>query len=176
MYIFGLFYCNTKYNGDLYLDNIFAAFNFSGKEMSQIIQIVGGYILTIFLRGIYNLLINITIHKYTVCHSLILIGNQEIINLVSRFLRKKFEIYNIVYFCIIIFCYLIFLEFIELYCCGISENSKKNIKKRADEESSMLDEENRINNSSFKTDKEYNENNEENDNENNEIKSEENDI
>ena len=171
--------CNVNYKGETYFDNIFSAFNFDDHIIIEII----GYFLISILAGIYNLLIIITINKYTVCHSLILVGNQEILNLVTLVLKYKIDKIDIIYYVyyfILIFGYLVFLEFIELNCFGLNENTKRNIKKRSNEDSPMLNDENHIyNDKSFKTDdNEDNEDNEENGlkNEENELKNEYNEL
>ena len=108
------------------------------KEIS-IIHI--GFLFYMIFIGVYNFLIFYTINKYTVFHSIILIINGKIY-LPSTNIGKDIYIIilNIFYSLIIVFCYLVFLEFIELNCCGLSENTRKNIQKRANEDPFILNE------------------------------------
>ena len=150
--------------GKKYFINIFAAFS----DLN--IKKIAGYFLFSIFNGIYNLLIFITINKFTVCHSIILIGNDDLINFVFFVffsIQSGIIVINVIYFSIIIICFLVFLEYIELNCFGLSKNTKRNIRKRANEDSPMLNFENQINNGD-------NDDNDDNDNENdNEIKNEE---
>ena len=152
-------FCNLQYGSHKYLDNIFSAVS------NLNIRTIMGLLLYLIFNGCYNLLIFITINKFTVCHSIILIGNVDLIYFVIASIAIL--VINFLYFLIIIICILVFLEYIEINCFGLSENTKRNIQKRANEDSPMLNNENQLN-TTFKTDN--NEDNEEND----DIKNEEN--
>ena len=117
-----------------------------------------GFLFYIIFIGIYNFLIFYTINKYTVFHSIILIINGKLY-LPSINIGKDIYIIilNIFYFLIIIFCYLVFLEYIEINCCRLSENTRKNIQKRANEDPFILNENQIDINSSSLTDEDNNE-------------------
>jgi len=121
--------CDLEYNSKNYFDNIYSAFN----NLSSIELFLN--IFTIFQSGINQILIYIIVNDFTVCHIFLFYQ-------VTEFADSFFEIFNydknIFVICIFIisgifeiFIVLILLEIIELRCCGLNYNTKRNIKERA---------------------------------------------
>ena len=132
--------CNLDYENKKYIDNIYSIFEHLDTE-----NIISICFIIIFL-GLLNLLINTIINKYSVCHLFLFVQNKEIIisSIIFRIKIKNDKTNNVQFLLELIFVifeifgFLLLLEFIELNCCGLSENTKKNIKKREIEDSSLL--------------------------------------
>ena len=119
-----------------YFDNY--CFIFDNFNTGQIILI---FFSTIFL-GISRLIFNITINYFTVCHLFLLFPIIEFSTNIKQEILNKFEIIPLL---IINICdvlefifFLVFLEIIELNCFGLNKFTKKNIKKRAEEDIDLL--------------------------------------
>ena len=133
-------FCDLIYNNNYYFDNIYSIFdNIYPIEIFL-------YIYTIFQSGIYQILIYIIVNDFTICHIFLFYQ-------VLEFADSFIEIFNsdinndinIVVVCILIMCcifeifiVLVLLEIIELGFCGLNYNTKRNIKKRALNESKLL--------------------------------------
>ena len=96
---------------------------------------------TIFL-GISRLIFNITINYFTVCHLFLLFPVIEFSTNIKQEILNKFGIVPllIINICDVLECifFLVFLEIIELNCFGLNKYTKKNIKKRAEEDIDLL--------------------------------------
>ena len=97
------------------------------------------FLVYAFIQLIYNLCIFFTINYNSTCHFLIII----ILSYLSRYFIKLIDgdehsILIIVILSFILFMTLIFNEIIELNCCGLSKNTKKNISIRAKIEKHMI--------------------------------------
>ena len=91
-----------------------------------------------FIQFIFNLFIFITLKKFTVCHILIIIVIAELEPFCRDLVHNNFNsIIIIIEFICILFILLIFNEIIEINCCGLQKNTKKNIIKRAEIELEM---------------------------------------
>ena len=119
-----------------YFDNYY--FIFDNFNIGQIILI---FFSTIFL-GINKLIFNITINYFTVCHLFLLFPVIEFSTNIKQEILNKFGIVPLL---IINICdvlefifFLVFLEIIELNCFGLNKYTKKNIKKRAEEDIDLL--------------------------------------
>ena len=125
-------------NKNYYIDNIFFVFhNYNIKQM--IIM----FFMSIIL-GMFKLLINIISNYYTVCHIFILIQTEDFSQSVSQKIQTNsggiWNIFLISFFGFLeFFITLVFLEIIEIGCFGLNKNTKKSIKKRAEEETKLLD-------------------------------------
>ena len=133
--IFFIFNLNFLYffQESIYINNSFGLFKL---------------IFVLFISPITTLLINMIIQKYTICHIFLTYQIYCFLNSLREYLllikdETKKEIKNklniilitiIVCFMIEIFMSLIFLESIELKCCGLNKNLKKNIEQRAIED------------------------------------------
>ena len=94
-------------------------------------------ILTI-IQFIFNLFILMTLKIFTVCHILIIIVIAELEPFCKDLIYQNFNsIIIIIEFICILFILLIFNEIIEINCCGLQTNTKKNIIKRAEIELEM---------------------------------------
>ena len=125
--------CSVEYKNSFYFDNIY--YVFSKYSIGMIISLF----LLIICFGITKLLFNIIINHYSVCHIFLFLQNSGIVSSIGFDIEKrKFIILQtiIIYFSNIIniFFSLVFLEIIELNCCGLNINLKKNIKKRLNDE------------------------------------------
>ena len=118
-----------KYKEHYYFDNIISIIEVYGYKLFIL------FIVSI-LFGTLKLLVNVTIHKFTVCHIFLLLQNREVTTNINNEIKTKKE----VIFCILIlinyfielFIILVFLEIIELKFCGLDQNTKKNIEARAE--------------------------------------------
>lgn len=94
-------------------------------------------ILTV-IQFIFNLFILMTLKIFTVCHILIIIVIAELEPFCKDLIYQNFNsIIIIIEFICILFILLIFNEIIEINCCGLQTNTKKNIIKRAEIELEM---------------------------------------
>ena len=99
-------------------------------------------IILIFVYGIEGILINRIMNNLTFYHVIIPIQIGAFFQYIMEYkYRSKYRSYNKIQSIIILILFiieflmcLIFLEIIELNCCGLSRNIKKNIKKRAIED------------------------------------------
>ena len=90
--------------------------------------------------GIYGVLINKTMNDFSIYHLLILCNIEEFIKQIVNPNKTNFDlIILLIFFFIEFLMYLIFLEIIELNFCGLSQNIRKNIKKRALNDSKLED-------------------------------------
>ena len=140
------FVCYLEYDNKKYFDNIFSAFEVN-------IKIIIGFIFTLICLGVANFLIYYIIHKYTICHiflfyickevyQLYLVGNEKILKKVEyndfSYIMNTSNLIMIFLIFFECFFHFVFLEFIELNCCGLSENTKRNIQKRSIIDISLL--------------------------------------
>ena len=96
------------------------------------------FLILMFIQFIFNLFIFITLKKFTVCHILIIIVIAELEPFCRDLVHNNFNsIIIIIEFICILFILLIFNEIIEINCCGLQKNTKKNIIKRAEIELEM---------------------------------------
>jgi len=121
--------CDLEYNNKYYFDNIYSAFN----NLSSIELFLNIY--TIFESGIYLILIYIIVNDFTICHIFLF---YQVAEFADTFVEINNSDKNIFVICIMIvggifeiFIVLILLEIIELRCCGLNYNTKRNIKERA---------------------------------------------
>ena len=84
----------------------------------------------IFLHFIYNLCICISNKRYNPVYIITLFIFQEVSYSLEDAKNWKFYI-NIILAIIFTFVFLIYNEIIEINCCGLEKNTKKNIRKRA---------------------------------------------
>ena len=99
-------------------------------------------IILIFLWGVLGVLFNKTMNDFSFYHLLILININQFIRHIFNYNNNFDMIILLILFFIELLMYLIFLEIIELNFCGLSENIRKNIKKRALIDSSIEDDNN----------------------------------
>jgi hypothetical protein len=131
-------FCDLKYNNVYYFDNIYSVFdNIYPIEIFLIIY-------TIFLSGIYQILLYIVINDFTICHIFLF---YQVLEFADTIIELKNSDKNIFVICILIisgifeiFIVLIVLEIIELRFCGLNYNTKRNIKERALIESNLSNE------------------------------------
>ena len=96
------------------------------------------FLILMFIQFIFNLFIFITLKYFTVCHILIIIVIAELEPFCRDLVNNNFNsIIIIIEFICILFILLIFNEIIEINCCGLQKNTKKNIIKRAEIELEM---------------------------------------
>ena len=121
------FLCNDETGENEHFDDIFKLF----KE----IKLYDVIILPIYsiCLGAGALLINMTMNDFTFYHIIIpiRIGDffEKIIDLFEK--GEENDIILLIFFIIEFLFYLIFLEIIELNCCGLNKNTRKNIGIRA---------------------------------------------
>ena len=90
------------------------------------------------IQFIFNLFIFTTLKKFTACHILIIIVIAELEPFCKDLVQNNFiSIIIIIELICILFILLIFNEIIEINCCGLQKNTKKNIIKRAQIELEM---------------------------------------
>ena len=115
---------HSKYREKIFLDNWnYYIDKFDGKEFFV-------FCLAAINRVLYNLFSLLTIKYFTPSHVIIILlfGEMEY----GFETVKRGNIAFVVFFFILLFfLILVFTEIIELNFCGLSENTKKNIKKRA---------------------------------------------
>ena len=126
----------VKYGDKEYFDNFLYIF-----ENYNIWQYIILIVSTIFL-GTNRFLYNLTINYYSVCHLFLLIQTLDSGYILSEQIDNKDNFYarSIFHLCNIfelIFC-LVFLELIEFNFCGLSQNIKKNINTRVEEDMNLL--------------------------------------
>ena len=96
------------------------------------------FLILMFIQFIFNLFIFITLKYFTVCHILIIIVIAELEPFCRDLVNNNFNsIIIIIEFICLLFILLIFNEIIEINCCGLQKNTKKNIIKRAEIELEM---------------------------------------
>ena len=96
------------------------------------------FLIIMIIQFIFNLFIFITLKKFTACHILIIIVIAELEPFCKDLLNNNFNsIIIIIELICILFILLIFNEIIEINCCGLQKNTKKNIIKRAEIELEM---------------------------------------
>ena len=122
--------CTKEYNNKNYFDNIFGFF----KDYPLIDIII--FISYFIHNAVSFILFNITIQKYTMCHTILIYQIITILNnLYSlRHFGTLYQIILIIIFILKLIASLIFLEIIELNFCGLSKNVIKNIQKRASDD------------------------------------------
>ena len=144
-----IFICTTFYPCSIDL----CQFEYNSKRyFAHIMQLFDFFSLYMFLENIFysviKIIIYITIHNFTVCHSFMILIFSEIFNgLLTPLLL--YMIIFIIFGLIQIFVVLIFLEIIEINICKISENTKKNIDDRAKLEEYNIFESEKENNSNL---------------------------
>jgi hypothetical protein len=119
---------------EYYFDNIFQLFKDLGKNDAKSVILL---IFLPFAYGILNYILVNTIYDYTIYHIYIpLIIENFIENIIKEF--NTFEIvFLILSFLIELIMILVFLEIIEINCCGLNENLKRNIESRGIIDSSL---------------------------------------
>jgi hypothetical protein len=121
--------CSLIYNNSYYFDNYYSIF-----KNINFVQISSFLIYTI-CNGIYQLLINITIGQFTICHLFMPCQlTQLFINVYESFSNLKLMPMVIISGIFEIIFIFIFLEVIVLNCLELNRNIKKNIKNRAEED------------------------------------------
>ena len=96
------------------------------------------FLSLMFIQFFFNLFIYITLKKFTECHILIIIVIAELEPFCEDLMNNNFNsIIIIIEFICILFILLIFNEIIEINCCGLQKNTKRNITKRAEIELEM---------------------------------------
>ena len=96
------------------------------------------FLIIMIIQFIFNLFIFITLKNFTACHILIIIVIAEWEPFCKDLVYNNFNsIIIIIEFVCILFILLIFNEIIEINCCGLQKNTKKNIIKRAEIELEM---------------------------------------
>ena len=124
-----------SYDGGIYFDNIFFIFNTYNIGQMIILFFMG------IVLGAMKLLYNVTINYFSVCHIFLLLQsrsfsssvNEEIEKNSGAFAISMINLCNFIEFLIT----LVFLEIVELNFCGLNENTKKNIQKRAEEDTKL---------------------------------------
>ena len=120
---------NSKY----YYDNIFELFKDLGNNIKNIIILIS----LPFIFGIYAFIFIKIIYNYSIFHLYIpfLIQN-FILNIIKNFELIE-NIFLISSFLIELIMILVFLEIIEINCCGLNKNLKRNIELRGTIDSSL---------------------------------------
>ena len=129
--------CKIKYKGHYYFDNIYSFFN-------NLTLLKAAYVLIFhFLEVNKLLLFNLIIEKYSLCHLFIPDLITSFFHIIESYyenvhMKNKEQIIKIfiavvtfLFFIFEIFMALVFIEMIELKFCGLNENIKINIEKRA---------------------------------------------
>ena len=122
---------HTQYNGKCYLDNYYAYYETLNKKEVFI------FIFVLLYYVVYHFFFYVTLKEFTALHIfLILIFEEDILydiffaNNVAK--KDKWKLYaNIFIFFIFLFMLLVLTEIIEIDCCGLADNTKRNIIKRA---------------------------------------------
>ena len=124
-----------SYDGGIYFDNIFFIFNTYNIGQMIILFFMG------IVLGAMKLLYNVTINYFSVCHIFLLLQSRSFSSSVNEEIEKNsgpfaismINLCNFIEFLIT----LVFLEIVELNFCGLNENTKKNIQKRAEEDTKL---------------------------------------
>ena len=99
---------------------------FNNFDLNELFLLFG----STFLTFIYNLDIYISIKRYNPNYIIILFIIQQAINTLTDV--RNWKLYtNIILAIMSIFIFLIYNEIIEINCCGLEKNTKRNIRKRA---------------------------------------------
>ena len=114
----------SKYEKKNYLDNIFAYIK--NSDWKEILI----FILNMLARTIFNLFSHFTIKHFTSSHVILILIFSELALAFTNKMDWK-TIFTIVVFFVEFIMLLIFCEVIELNFCGLSENTRKNIRERA---------------------------------------------
>jgi len=132
--------CSLKYNDSYYFDNFYSIFkNINFVQISS-------FLLYTICNGIYQLLINITIGQFTICHLFMPCQlTQLFINIYESFSNLKLMPMVIISGIFEIIFIFIFLEVIVLNFLGLNKNIKKNIENRAEEDVKISKEDERTN-------------------------------
>ena len=132
--------CSLKYNDSYYFDNFYSIFkNINFVQISS-------FLLYTICNGIYQLLINITIGQFTICHLFMPCQlTQLFINIYESFSNLKLMPMVIISGIFEIIFIFIFLEVIVLNFLGLNKNIKKNIENRAEEDVKISKEDERAN-------------------------------
>ena len=112
--------------------------------------IVSGSILILIFYSIHIIIFYLLIYHFTPIHAVVIdtikISIQSIYKF--KFLKVFYKIYIITLIIFSILSLFIYLEIIELKCCGLNKNIRKNILKRMDTDKTMYDTEDEIDNDS----------------------------
>ena len=121
--------CSLKYNDSYYFDNFFSIIkNINFVQIST-------FLLYTICHGIFQLSINTTIGRYTICHLFIPYQLfQFILNIYDSFFKQNLIPMVIITGIFEIIFIFIFLEIIVLNCLELNRNIKKNIENRAEED------------------------------------------
>jgi len=117
-----------------YYDNIFELFKDLGKIEAKSVFIL---ISLPFVFGIYHFIVIKTIYDYTIYHMYIPFLIQYFIENILKNFDFIENIFLISSFFIELMMILIFLEIIEINCCGLNKNLKRNIELRGIIDSSL---------------------------------------
>ena len=131
------YFCWTQDDGIIHFDSFVSFF----KKKDQLFSAFS----SMFFFAIVGLLINIFIQKYTLFHYILYMKISGCIQFIHGliFYNDKYSageiIREIIFDVLDLILLLIFLEVIELNFCGLSENLKKNIMKRAADDELLTD-------------------------------------
>ena len=124
-----------KDNKEFYYDNIFELFkDFDTIDAKTVIILIS----LPFVYGILNYILIKTIYDYTIFHMFIPFIIETFIENIIKNLGKLENIFLITSFFIELIIILVFLEIIEINCCGLNKNLKRNIELRGKIDSSSL--------------------------------------
>ena len=124
LFIYLIFFGIIMYIDNKYLDECIEYYNnFDYKELFLLFAFI-------FLHFIYNLCICISIKRYNPIYNITVLIFHEVCYSLEDVENWKFYI-NIILAIIFTFVFLIYNEIIEINCCGLEKNTKKNIRKRA---------------------------------------------
>ena len=121
-------------NNEYYYDNIFKLFTDLGNINATNMVILISFP---FIYGIYQFIVIKTIYDYSIFHMYIPFLIHYFIDNISKNIGTIAKIFLISIFLIELIMILIFLEIIEINCCGLSENLKRNIQSRGTIESAL---------------------------------------
>ena len=112
--------------------------------------IVSGSILILIFYSIHIIIFYLLIYHFTPIHAVVIDTIKISIKSIYKFkyLKVFYKIYIITLIIFSILSLFIYLEIIELKCCGLNKNIRKNILKRMDTDKTMYDTENEIDNDS----------------------------
>jgi len=117
-----------------YYDNIFELFNELGKIEAKSVIIL---ISLPFIFGIYALIFIKIIYDYSIFHLYIPFLIQYFIENITKNFELIENLFLISGFLIELIMILVFLEIIEINCCGLNKNLKRNIDSRGIIDSSL---------------------------------------
>ena len=123
-----------KDNNEYYYDNIFKFFNDLGKIEAKSLIIL---ILLPFVYGILHYTLIKIIYDYTIFHMYIPFMIENFIENIIQNFGKLENIFLISSFFVELIIILVFLEIIEINCCGLNKNLKRNIELRGTIDSSL---------------------------------------